>query len=80
MNDEAEVRLLHCSEFAGYRWIVGNVVLVRAKHQGAATARGPVLILIKYHPGAIDNSFAGLDFDICGIEDKILLLIKSQQT
>ena len=45
MNDEAEVRLLRCSEFVGYRWIVGNVVLVREKHQGAATARGQVLIL-----------------------------------
>ena len=51
MNDEAEVRLLCCSEFAGYRYIVGDIVLVRAKHQEAATASGPVLILIKYHPG-----------------------------
>lgn len=49
--NEAEARLLRCSEFAGYRCIVGNVVLVRAKHQRVAAACGPVSIVIKYHPG-----------------------------
>lgn len=60
MNNEAEAaHLRRCSEFAGYRCIVGNGVLVREKHQQAAVACGPGLILIKYHPGGQDNSFTG---------------------
>ena len=70
----------HCSEFAGYRCIVGNVVLVRAKHKQAAVACRPVLILIKYHPGGQDNSFsgriwpAGLDFDTPVIDRTLEIL------
>lgn len=50
MNNE--VRMLRCSEFAGYRCIAGNVVSVRAKHQRAAATPEPVLMLIRYHPGS----------------------------
>lgn len=48
---------------------MGNGVLEGAKHQQAAAACGPVLILIKYHP-------AGLDFDTCAVHERAMCEFK----